>query len=76
MSNEMIAVEFQTNIKDGSIEVPVQYRNAFTGTVRVIILAQETRRSSKIIHRLLENPINNPSFTPLTREEIYNDRMK
>ncbi len=76
MSNEMIAVEFQTNIKDGTIEVPLQYRNAFTGTVRVIILSQEARRPSKIIHRLLQNPIDDPTFTPLTRDEIYNERTK
>lgn len=76
MSNEMIAVEFQTNIKDGTIEVPLQYRNAFTGSVRVIILSQETRRPSKIIHRLLQNPINDPTFTPLTRDEIYGERTK
>lgn len=72
----MIAVEFQTNIKDGAIEVPMQYRNAFTGTVRVIILSQEIRRPSKIIHRFLQNPINDPTFTPFTRDEIYNERTK
>jgi hypothetical protein len=76
MSSEMIAVEFQTSIKNGTIEVPSEYQNTFTGTVRVIILAQEPRKASKIIHRLLENPIDDPSFTPFTRDEIYNDRTK
>ncbi len=76
MSNEMIAVEFQTIIKDGTIEVPTPYRNAFPGTVRVIILAQEPPRPSKIIHRLLQNPINDPTFTPLKRNEIYEDRTE
>lgn len=76
MSNEMIAVEFQTIIKDGTIEVPAPYRNAFLGTVRVIILAQEPPRPSKIIHRLLQNPINDPTFTPLQRDEVYKDRAE
>ena len=76
MNNEMIAIEFQTNVKDGTIEVPAQYRTIFTGPVRVILLSQDTRRPSKIIHRLLEHPIEDPTFNPLTRDEIYNERAK
>jgi hypothetical protein len=72
MSNELIAIEFQTAIQDGTIEVPVEYRTQLSGIVRVIILTQDTRRSSKIMHRLLDNPIDDPEFTPLSRDEIYN----
>ena len=70
----MIAFEFQTNIKDGVIEVPPEYRDQLKGVVRVTIVAQLQRKPQRIIARLLENPINDPSFTPLTRDEIYQDR--
>ena len=76
MGNELVAIEFQTSIKNGTIELPTEYRDTVTGTVRVIILAPELRRSSKIIHRILEHPIEDADFTPLKRDDIYQDRIK
>jgi hypothetical protein len=72
MSETMIAIEFQTRIKDGAIEVPVEYRDQLSGTVRVIILRTEQQKTSKIIERILQHPINDPTFTPLRRDDIYN----
>jgi len=70
----VIAIEFQTRVKDGVIEVPSEYRDQLVGAVRVIVLTQPPARSRGIIAELLEHPINDPSFTPLSREEIYRDR--
>jgi len=71
MRDEMIAIEFQTDIKDGTIEIPLQYRDQLAGSVRVIILSPLMQRSSKIIHRLLEHPLEDDAFTPLKRDEIH-----
>lgn len=71
MSDTMIAIEFQTQVSDGTIQVPEQYREQLSGTVRVIILRPEQPPTSKIIERLLRTPIHDPTFRPLTREEIY-----
>jgi hypothetical protein len=70
----MIAIEFQTRVKDGIIEVPPEYRDQIVGAVRVIVLSQAPAPSSGIIAELLEHPIQDPSFAPLPREEIYRDR--
>jgi hypothetical protein len=67
----MTAVEFQTSIKDGTIEIPSEYRDQVKGTVRVIILSTERSRQPNIIDRLLAEPLQVDHFRPLTREEIY-----
>ena len=67
----MLAIEFQTRVEDGKIEVPEAYRDQVEGTVRVIILVEEDQPSDDIIARLLSDPIQIDDFTPLTREEIY-----
>lgn len=71
MSDRMIAVEFQARVTDGTIEIPDQYRDQIQGEVRVIILQTDAPKKSKIIERLVHNPIIDPNFQPLTREEIY-----
>lgn len=67
----MYAVEFQTKIKDGTIEVPSEYRNKIKGAVRVIILAEEDRPETNMIEYLMNNPIQAPGFKPMKRDEIY-----
>ncbi|MBP1465275.1 hypothetical protein EYB53_006105 [Candidatus Chloroploca sp. M-50] len=71
MSDMMVAVEFQTRVKDGTIEVPEQYRDQVYGVVRVIILRTDEPKKSKIIERLVQHPIQDPTFQPLTRAAIY-----
>lgn len=72
----MIAFEFQTNIKNGVIEVPEEYRDQLPETVRVIILAPTEQQPQDIIAQLLANPIQDKQFTPLTRDEVYQDRVR
>lgn len=57
----MIAVEFQALVKDGTIEVPAQYCEQLSGLVRVIVLRSEQPKQSKIIERLLREPIQDPT---------------
>lgn len=67
----MIAVEFQTNVKDGTIEVPSAYRDKVKGSVRVIILTEEVAEKKNMIEYLINNPIKAPGFKPMKRDEIY-----
>ena len=69
----MNAVEFQADIKNGTIEIPAEYRNDVKGTVRVIVLSSEPKQQADIIDRLLAEPLQADHFRPLTREEIYRD---
>ena len=67
----MYAVEFQTRIKNGTIEIPEVYRDQFKEKVRVILLAEEASLSTDLIDQLLQHPLKVVGFTPLTREELY-----
>ena len=67
----MYAIEFQTSIKAGMIQIPVQYRDKFEHVVRVIILANAPEKTANLIDQLLGNPLKIKEFQPLSREEIY-----
>ena len=67
----MYAVEFQAKVKNGSIEIPEEYKPRFKERVRVILLAEEENAAANFIDQLLQHPIYIAGFTPLTREEIY-----
>jgi hypothetical protein len=70
----MNAVEFQTTIQDGIIEIPEQYRQDFEQqrNVKVILIKQvEDAGASNFLIQLLKNPIYIEKFEPLTRDEIY-----
>jgi hypothetical protein len=71
MSDTMIAIEFQAHVKDGTITVPEPYRAQLTGEVRVLILRTERPKQSRIIEQLLQQPIQDATFRPLTRDDIY-----
>lgn len=70
----MFAIEFQAQIKNGVIEIPVAYRDQLADSVRVIILTPERPQTTGMLVRLLETPIDDPTFVPLTRDEIYDGR--
>ncbi len=70
----MEAFQFQTNVKNGIIEIPSEYRQKLKGLVKVTIFASPAKRPGGIIAHLLENPIRDPSFIPLSRDEIYENR--
>lgn len=67
----MYAIEFNTRIKDGLIEIPQQYLSKLNPMVKVIILAQERNTEADMITKLLASPLKIENFTPLPREEIY-----
>jgi hypothetical protein len=68
----MYGVEFVTKIRDGIIKVPDEYRERFTGAVRVILLPEEkTSEDGDIIAELLMRPLVVSDFTPLTREDAH-----
>ena len=72
----MYAIEFQTTIKNGAIEVPQEYRNNLYDQVRVILLSEEVKNAKpNLIDKLLEKPIEINKFQPLTREEIYEQKL-
>ena len=67
----MYAVEFQTKIKDGMIEVPSQYKDKLKKFVRVIILTDENEIATNLIDQLLTSPLKVKNFKPFSRTEIY-----
>jgi hypothetical protein len=67
----MYAVEFQAQIKNGTIEIPEAYRSRFKEHVRVILLAEEESTTVTLIDHLLQHPLKMAGFKPLTREEMY-----
>jgi len=68
----MQAIEFQTIIKNGVIEIPHQYLRNLSNRVRVILLVEQTPKTTvNFIDQLLAHPVRVQGFRPLTREEIY-----
>lgn len=67
----MQAIEFQTTAENGVIEVPEKYRENLRGLLRVIVLVDKQEEPYDILTELRNNPIHDPNFKPLEREEIY-----
>ena len=67
----MFAIEFQTKVQNGQIEIPAEFKDRLIGCVHVIVLAEEQRAKATLLDQLLANPIKLENFVPLTREEIY-----
>jgi ureidoglycolate hydrolase len=68
----MQAIEFQAIIKNGVIEIPRQYLRNLSNRVRVILLVEQTPKTTvNFIDQLLAHPVRVQGFRPLTREEIY-----
>jgi hypothetical protein len=67
----MYAVEFQAQIKDGTIELPEIYRHRFKERVRVILLAEEESTTVNLIDQPLQHPLKVTAFKPFTRDELY-----
>lgn len=70
----MSAIEFQTDVRDGNITIPEEYRDQLKGSVRVILLTEEGADDFDMVEYLLANPLNIAGFKPLIREEIYERR--
>jgi hypothetical protein len=67
-------IEFQTYIDHGTIELPKEYHNRIKGRVRIIILTDQAEDDQDMVEFLLEHPYHSDTFTPLTRDEIYERR--
>lgn len=68
----MQAIEFQTTIKNGIIEIPRQYLKNLSHRVRVILLVEQPpKATTNLIDQLLAHPVRVQGFRPLKREEIY-----
>ncbi len=67
----MNAIEFQTRVRDGNITIPEEHRDRFKGVVRVILLTEDNSENFDMIEHLLAHPLNIEGFSPLAREEIY-----
>lgn len=72
----MRAIEFQTTINHGIIEVPKQYLQQLSKYVKVIVLMEEPPQQKRIVAQLLAQPLTRRHFTPLKREEIYEQRQQ
>lgn len=70
----MTTIEFQTYLDHGTIEVPEEYQDRVKGRARVIIVADDTDVDVDMIDYLLEHPYRIDTFTPLTRNELYERR--
>ena len=70
----MHAVEFRAKIKNGTIEIPSQYKDKLKEIVRVIILTDESEPTANLIDQLLASPLKVKNFKPLSRAEIYERR--
>jgi hypothetical protein len=69
---DLQAIEFQTNVQSGNIQIPETYRTALEGEiVKVVILKTQHKTAAVgIIAQLLQQPI--PlTGKPLSRDEIY-----
>jgi hypothetical protein len=67
----MHAIEFQTTISHGIIEIPQQFRHHLSKHAKVIVLMEETPKKTGSVAQLLQHPVKREHFTPLSREEIY-----
>lgn len=67
----MYAIEFQTKVENGHIEIPAEFKDQLAGCVRVIVLAEDQHAKTDLLDQLLANPIKLDHFEPLTREDIY-----
>ena len=72
----MNAVEFQTIVENGCIEIPPELKGQILGSVRVIVLTEDKPKKAQgtaddAIGKLLANPIQLESFEPLTWNQIY-----
>ena len=67
----MYAIEFQTRVKDGVIQIPQLYQERCKEMVRVIVLIDAPSATETFIDALLAQPLQIPDFEPLRRDEIY-----
>ncbi len=71
----MTTIEFEADVRHGVIEIPAMYRDQMPASVHVLVTLTPRPVPSGLLAHLLEHPIDDPAFVPLTREDIYAERM-
>jgi hypothetical protein len=69
---DLQAIEFQTNVHEGNIQIPATYRTDLEGEIVKVVVLKTQRKTAAvgIIKQLLEHPIPFDG-EPLSRDEIY-----
>ena len=69
----MRTAEFEADVRNGTIEIPAEYRELFGDSVRVTLSADEPdgRSSLTILDQWLASPIRLADFQPLSREQAH-----
>lgn len=69
----MRTAEFEADVRNGTIEIPAEYRDLFGNSVRVRLSADEpgSRVASTILDQWLASPIRVADFRPLSREQAH-----
>ena len=75
----MSVVKFEATVEDGNIVVPTKFRNKVKGRVEVSVRVENKSEHEEepydIISELIRNPIKDPDFVPLKRDEIYDRKL-
>lgn len=69
----MRTIEFEADVKDGSIAIPAEYRELVGSSVHVTLSSRESdiETSLTILDQWLASPIRLPVFRPLGREQAH-----
>jgi len=72
----MQAIEFETVIKSGHIDVPAECKELNGQKVRVLVLLEEGPkeglvRKNSFIEKFIKHPLEVDSFLPMSRNDIY-----
>ena len=69
----MRTAEFEAEVRDGSIEIPREYRDLFGNSVRVTLTSDEPESDTTptILDQWLRSPIRISDFQPLSREQAH-----
>lgn len=65
----MTAMQFDTEVHEGVLSLPVEARKAFEGRVHVIVMKEEVPTDDDFIAELLASPVEAGDFRPLSRDE-------
>ena len=74
-----MTVKFETEIDNGTIMIPEEFRQQLKDKIKVIVSVKERETAENepydIISELMKNPIQDPNFVPFEREEIYDRKL-
>ncbi|HOC67264.1 MAG TPA: hypothetical protein PLL36_01825 [Candidatus Hydrogenedentes bacterium] len=63
--------KFSAKVKNGTIEIPEQYRAQISELVNVILINTPSEPAPDLISRLLETPLQTATFKPMARDETH-----